>query len=120
MSKITYKRLGVALMGLAVPFMVAGSAAAAPSASEVSAVEIACLAYYDISTCTGAVSDGVIDVVEDEVNADLAGLGVDYVLDAGEAAGAEPGELGYDINEIAVNPLPPLIPVPAVPGVPYQ
>jgi hypothetical protein len=120
MSKVSYKRLGVALMSLAVPFMVAGSAAAAPGADEVSSVELACLAYYDISTCTGAVSDGVIDVVEDEVNADLGDLGVDYIVDVGEIVGSEPGEFGYDINEIAVNPLPPLIPVPAVPGVPYQ
>jgi hypothetical protein len=121
MSKVSYKRLGMALMGVAVPFMVAGSAAAAPGAGEVSAVQLACLAYYDISTCTHAVTDGVIDVVEDEVNWDLAELGVDYVVDAGEEAFVdEPGGLGYDINEIAVNPLPPLIPVPAVPGVPYQ
>jgi hypothetical protein len=120
MSKLSYKRLGMALVGLAVPFMAVGSAAAAPGADEVSAVELACLAYYDISTCTNAVSDGVIDVVEDEVNADLADQGVDYVVDAGHPSGAEPGELSSDINEIAVNPLPPLIPVPAVPGVPFQ
>lgn len=120
MSKVSYKRLGVALMSLAVPFMVAGSAAAAPGADEVSAVELACLGYFDISTCTGAVSDGVIDVVEDEVNAGLSDIGADYVVDVGNRAGTEPGDLAYDINAIAVNPLPPLIPVPAVPGVPYQ
>jgi hypothetical protein len=120
MSKLSYKRLGMALVGLAVPFMAVGSAAAQPGADEVSAVELACLAYYDISTCTGAVSDGVIDVVEEEINLDLVEQGVDYVVDVGEAVGTEPGELGYDINEIAVNPLPPLIPVPPVPGVPYQ
>ena len=120
MSKFSYKRVGMALIGLAVPFMAVGSAAAAPGADEVSSVELACLAYYDISTCTGAVNDGVIDVVEDEVNADLYDQGVDYVVDVGEPVGAEPGELGYDINAVAVNPLPPLIPVPAVPGVPYQ
>lgn len=120
MSKVSYKRLGVALMSLAVPFVVAGSAAAAPGAGEVSAVQLACLAYYDISTCTHAVSDGVIDVVEDEVNWHLGDIGVDYVVEVGEAGLGEPGSLAYDIAGIAVNPLPPLIPVPAVPGVPFQ
>ena len=120
MSRITYKRLGVALMGLAVPFMMAAPVSAVPEPVEVSAVELSCLALgFDISTCTFAVTDGVIDVVEDEVNAGLAGLGIDYVVDAGEDVGSEPGELGYDINEIAINPLPPLIPVPPVPGIVY-
>jgi hypothetical protein len=120
MSKVSCKRLGMALMSLAVPFMIAAPVGAAPGPSEVAAVELTCLNYYDISTCTHAVTDGVIDVVEDEVNAGLEVQGVDYVVDAGEPSGSEPGELGYDINAIAVNPLPPLIPVPAVPGVPYQ
>jgi hypothetical protein len=120
MSKFSYKRVGMALIGLAVPFMAVGSAMAAPGADEVSSVELACLAYFDVSTCTPAVSDGVIDVVEDEVNADLSDQGVDYVVDVGANIGAEPGELGFDINAVAINPLPPLIPVPPVPGVPFQ
>jgi hypothetical protein len=90
MSKFSYKRVGMALIGLAVPFMAVGSAAAAPGADEVSSVELACLAYFDISTCTHAVGDGVIDVVEDEVNSDLSDQGVDYVVDVGEPVGAEP------------------------------
>ena len=121
MSRITYKRLGVAVVSLAVPFLMAAPVSAAPEPIEVSAVELACLAIgFDISTCTHAVTDGVIDVVEDEVNANLGGLGIDYVVDAGEEVGSEPGELGYDINEIAINPLPPLIPVPPVPGILYE
>ena len=117
MIKVTKTRLGVALVGLAVPFMMAGSAAAAPGPREVSEVQLRCQAYFDISTCTNAVTEGVYDVVEDEVN---AGLTVDYVVELGEAGLGEPGSLASDINAIAVNPLPPLIPVPAVPGVPFQ
>ncbi len=120
MSKVSYKRLGVALVSLAVPFMVSGAAAAAPSADEVAGVQLACQAQFDISTCTHAVTDGVYDVVEDDVNGQLGDLGLSYVVDVGEVAGNEPGSLSYDINGIAVNPLPPLIPVPAVPGVPFQ
>ena len=120
MSKVPFKRLGMALVGLAVPLMAVGSAAAAPGPDEVSSVELACLAYYDISTCTYAVNDGVIDVVENQVNGALSDQGIDYVVDVGAPVGSEPGGLGYDINAIAVNPLPPVIPVPAVPGVPFQ
>ena len=120
MSKLSYKRLSVALGALAVPFMMVGPAGAVPRPDEVAAVEGACLSYFDISTCTGAVTDGVINVVEDEVNGSLVNQGVDYTVDVGAKVGSEPGELGYDVNGIAVNPLPPLIPVPAVPGVPYQ
>lgn len=120
MMKVTKTRLGVALVGLAVPFMVAGPAAAAPGPDEVAAVQLTCLNYFDISTCTHAVTDGVYDVVEDEVNWGLGDQGVDYVVEIGEAGIGEPGSLAYDINAIAVNPLPPMIPVPAVPGVPYQ
>ncbi len=117
MSNVSFKRLSVALVGLAVPFAMVGAASAAPSAGEVSSVQLACQAYFDISTCTHAVTDGVYDVVENEVN---SSIGVDYVLELGEAGLGEPGSLAADINGIAVNPLPPLIPVPAVPGVPYQ
>lgn len=120
MMKVTKTRLGVALVGLAAPLMLVGPAAAAPGPDEVSAVQLTCLNYFDISTCTHAVTNGVYDVVEDEVNGGLGDQGVDYVVEIGEAGIAEPGSLAYDINAIAVNPLPPLIPVPAVPGVPYQ
>lgn len=121
MSIISKKRLGVALVGLAAPLLMAGPAAAqAPGANEVAAVEIACLSYFDISTCTHAVTEGVYDVVEGGVNADLADQGLAFVVEIGEAGADEPGSLAYDINEIAVNPLPPLIPVPPVPGVPFQ
>ncbi len=120
MSKVSYKRLGVALVSLAVPFMVSGPVSAAPGADEVAGVQLACQAYFDISTCTHAVTDGVYDVVEGDVNGQLGDLGLDYVVDIGEPEGSEPSSLSSDINGIAVNPLPPLIPVPAVPGVPFQ
>ena len=42
------------------------------------------------------------------VNADLADQGLAYVVDVGEEVGSEPGEFGADINEIAINPLPPV------------
>ncbi|MCA9878937.1 MAG: hypothetical protein KC442_14190 [Thermomicrobiales bacterium] len=117
MSNVSFKRLSVALVGLAVPFSLVGAASAAPSPAEVSDVQLACQAYYDISTCTHAVTDGVYDVVEDEVN---AGLGVDYTVEIGEAGLGEPGSLAYDIAGIAVNPLPSLPPMIPVPAVPYQ
>ena len=117
MSNVSFKRLSVALVGLAVPFGLVGAASAAPTAGEVASVQLACQAYYDISTCTHAVTDGVYDVVEDEVN---AGLSVDYVVEIGEAGLGEPGSPASDINAIAVNPLPSLPPMIPVPAVPYQ
>jgi hypothetical protein len=102
-------RLGAGLLSLAVPFMMAGPVAAQPSAAEVSSVELACLALgFDVNTCTFAVREGVYEVVEGSVNADLAEQGLAYVVDVGEEAGSEPGEFGADINEIAINPLPPV------------
>ena len=120
MSKISYKRLGVALMSLAVPFMIAAPVGAQVPAAEVGNVALTCIELASISDCTHGVAEGLIDVAEDQVNADLAAEGVAYIVDAGDPTGSEPGELGYDINDIAINPLPPLIPVPPVPGVPYQ
>jgi hypothetical protein len=109
MSRISYKGLGAALLSLAVPFMMAGPVAAQPPANEVSAVELACLALgFDVNTCTFAVREGVYEVVEGGVNADLAEQGLDFVVDVGEEVGNEPGEFGSDINEIAINPLPPV------------
>jgi hypothetical protein len=110
MSRISFMRLGAGLLSLAVPFMMAGPVAAVePTAPEVSSVELACLALgFDVSTCTFAVREGVYEVVEGDVNADLEAQGVDFVVDVGEEAGAEPGEFGADINEIAINPLPPV------------
>ena len=109
MSRISYKRLGAALISLSVPFMMAGPVAAQPEAAEVASVELACLALgFDVNTCTFAVREGVYDVVEDVVNADLGDQGLAYVVDVGEEVGGEPGELGADINEIAINPLPPV------------
>lgn len=125
MSNVLGKRLGVALVSLAVPFMVAGSVAAAPTAGEVGSVATECVLGLgiDVSTCQGAVTEGVYDVVEVETNDMLAGQGVDYVVDVGAPSAVEPGNFPYDINAIAVNPLPPLPPaplVPVVPAVPFQ
>jgi hypothetical protein len=109
MSRISYKGLGAALLSLAVPFMMASPVAAQPSPAEVSSVELACLALgFDVNTCTFAVREGLYEVVEGGVNADLEAQGLAYVVDVGEEAGVEPGEFGYDINEIALNPLPPV------------
>jgi hypothetical protein len=109
MSRISCMRLGAGLLSLAVPFMMAGPVAAQPSAPEVSSVELACLALgFDVNTCTFAVREGVYEVVEGSVNADLADQGLAYVVDVGEEAGSEPGDFGADINEIAINPLPPV------------
>jgi len=102
-------RLGAGLLSLAVPFMMAGPVAAAPTAPEVSSVEVACLALgFDVNTCTFAVREGVYEVVEGDVNADLSDQGLAYSVDLGEPVGAEPGEFGSDINAIAINPLPPV------------
>jgi hypothetical protein len=107
MSRISYKGLGAALLSLTVPFMMAGPVAAQPAANEVSAVELACLALgFDVHTCTAAVREGVFQVVEGTVNADLEAQGVAYSVDLGDVAAGE--EFASDINEIALNPLPPV------------
>jgi hypothetical protein len=107
MSRISSMRLGAGLLSLAVPFMMAGPVAAQPSAPEVSSVELACLALgFDVNTCTVAVREGVYQVVEGSVNTDLADQGLAYTVDLGDVAAGE--EFGYDINEIAINPLPPV------------
>jgi hypothetical protein len=107
MSRISYKGLGAALLSLTVPFMMAGPVAAQPAANEVSAVELACLALgFDVHTCTVAVREGVFQVVEGGVNADLEAQGVAYAVDLGDVAAGE--EFAADINEIALNPLPPV------------
>jgi len=105
MSRISYKGLGAALLSLTVPFMFAGPVAAQPSASDVSAVELACLdlpEQFGIHTCTGAVTEGVVNVVEGDVNADLAEQGLDFTVGLGE------DPFAFDINAIAINPLPPV------------
>jgi hypothetical protein len=107
MSRISYKGLGAALLSLTVPFMMAGPVAAQPAANEVSAVELACLALgFDVHTCTVAVREGVFQVVEGTVNADLEAQGVAYSVDLGDVAAGE--EFASDINAIALNPLPPV------------
>ena len=107
MSRISYKGLGAALLSLAVPFMMAAPVAAQPTAPEVASVELACLALgFDVNTCTGAVREGVYQVVEGSVNTDLADQGLAYSIDLGEIAAGD--EFGYDINDIAINPLPPV------------
>lgn len=125
MSKFSYKGLGVALVSLAMPLvMVAPVAAADPGPDETSAVELACLgAGFDVSTCTGALTEGVFEVVEGGVNADLGAQGISTTVDLGLPEGSEPADFPADINAIAVNPLPPLPPAPLapmVPAVPFQ
>jgi hypothetical protein len=120
MSKVSTKRLGKALVGLAVPFMLVAPVAAQPSAPEVGNVAITCIVGHgiDSSTCSGAVAEGVYEVVEGSVNEELLLLGVDYVVDLGAPAGAEPGDFPSDPQDVALNPLPPLPPAPLPPLVP--
>jgi hypothetical protein len=107
MSRISCVRLGAGLLSLAVPFMMAGPVAAQPTAPEVSSVELACLALgFDVNTCTTAVREGVYVVVEGDVNSGLAEEGVAYAVDLGEVAAGD--EFAADINDIAINPLPPV------------
>jgi hypothetical protein len=107
MSRISCVRLGAVLLSLAVPFMMAGPVGAQPTASEVGSVEVACLDLgFDVNTCTTAVREGVYQVVEGVVNTDLADQGLAYAVDLGDVVAGE--EFGYDINGIALNPLPPV------------
>jgi hypothetical protein len=100
-------RLGAGLLSLAVPFMMAGPVAAQPSSSEVSSVELACLALgFNVNECTFAVREGVYQVVEGNVNGDLEAQGVDYSVDLGDVEAGT--EFAADVNEIAINPLPPV------------
>ena len=66
------------------------------------------------------VKEGVVDVVEEGVNADLASQGISHTIDIGAPSLSEPGNLAAAADAIAVNPLPPLPPVIAVPPVPFQ
>ena len=107
MSRISCIRLGAGLLSLAVPFMMAGPVGAQPTASEVSSVEVACLDLgFDVNTCTGAVREGVYQVVEGSVNTDLADQGLAYAVDLGDVVAGE--EFASDLNAIALNPLPPV------------
>jgi len=100
-------RLGAGLLSLAVPFMMAGPVAAQPAADEVSSVELACLALgFSVSECTFAVREGVYRVVEGSVNDDLETQGVDYSVDLGDVEAGT--EFVADVNDIAINPLPPV------------
>jgi hypothetical protein len=120
MSKVSTMRLGGALVSLAVPFMLVAPAAAQPSAPEVGNVATTCIIGHgiDASTCSGAVAEGVYEVVEGSVNEELFILGVPYVVDIGADEGFEPGDFPSDVNDVAINPLPPLPPAPIPPSVP--
>jgi len=115
----------MALVGLALPLTLVTPAAAAPRPDEVAAVSTQCILGLgiDISTCAGAVGEGVEEVVEDEVNGTLSDQAIDYTVDIGIADAIEPGSFPADINNIAINPLPPLPPAPLAPAgsyVPFQ
>lgn len=120
MSNVSIKRLGVTLVSLAVPFMIAAPVAAAPTPAEVASVHEACRAHlFTLHDCSGAVTEGVIEVVEEGINGDLYGQGVDFVVDIGAPSLSEPDNLLAAIDAIAVNPLPPLPPAPLAPMAPY-
>ncbi|MBA2596138.1 MAG: hypothetical protein M3Q50_02670 [Chloroflexota bacterium] len=120
--KVSMKRLGGIAVSLAVPVLLAAPVAAAPSADEVGVVAVTCIVDVgiDLSTCQNAVTEGIFEVVEGDVNSGLEDQGVVYSVDLGALEGSEPGDFPYDINDIAINPLPPLIPVPGVPGIVYE
>jgi hypothetical protein len=111
----------MALVGLALPLTLVTPVAAAPRPDEVAAVSTQCILGlgYDISTCAGAVGEGVEEVVEDEVNGSLSDQAIEYTVDIGISDVIEPGSFPYDINNIAINPLPPLPPAPLAPAAPY-
>jgi hypothetical protein len=121
MRSVSYKQLGMALVGLALPLTLVTPVAAAPRPDEVAAVSTQCIIGLgiDVSTCAGAVEEGVYEVVEDEVNTSLSEQAIDYTVDIGIPSEVAPGNFPYDINEIAINPLPPLPPAPLVPAAPY-
>src|SRR3954463_3864169 len=121
----SYKRLGMALVGLALPLTLVTPVAAAPRPDEVSAVATQCILGLgiDISTCAGATSEGVQEVAETDVNNSLSDQGIDYSIDIGIADNIQPGNFPSDINNIAINPLPALPPAPLTPAgsyVPFQ
>jgi hypothetical protein len=75
-------RLGAAVVGVALPLAFALPAAAAPPPGDVAAAEETCIALgYDTSTCTEAVTIGVAETIENPLNEELAGAGIDYVVD---------------------------------------
>jgi hypothetical protein len=117
----SYKRLGMALVGLALPLTLVTPVAAAPRPDEVAAVSTTCILDLgvDISTCAGAVGEGVEETVETDVNKSLSDEGIVYSVDIGINDNIEPGNFPADINNIAINPLPPLPPAPLAPAAPY-
>jgi hypothetical protein len=121
MRTVSYKRLGMAVVGLALPLTLVAPVAAAPRPDEVAAVSTQCILGLgvDISTCAGAVEEGVYEVVQDDVNGSLSDQAIDYTVDIGIPDAIAPGGFPYDINNIAINPLPPLPPAPLVPAAPY-
>lgn len=78
-------RVGAAVVGLALPFAFALSAAAAPPPGDVAAAEGTCIGLgYDTGTCTEAVKIGVAETIENPTNEALAGAGISYVVDVVE------------------------------------
>jgi hypothetical protein len=104
MSKLSYKRVAVALVGLALPLtMVASAAAQAPTPTEVGTVAQACLGVATIRDCTGAVKNGVEDVVQGSVNSELASQGISFTVDISEQP-----SLAETAAATSINPLPPV------------
>jgi hypothetical protein len=123
MSNSFYKRLGIGLVGLALPLMLAAPVAAQPHPDEVGHVATECIVGLgaDIHDCSFAVKEGVGEVAEQLVNADLEAQGIDWAVDVLQKEGSEPDDFPVDIQDIAVNPLPPSVTDgnPPVPGIVY-
>ncbi|HEU5431471.1 MAG TPA: hypothetical protein VFU81_07405 [Thermomicrobiales bacterium] len=106
-------RLGVALVGLAVPFAMA-LPAAAQSAGDVADTATTCIGLgYTAGDCGDAIKSGLVDVAEGAVNSTLANQGIDLTVSTG--IGTPP----LTITPNSGNPPVPMIPVPPVPGITY-
>lgn len=115
--RLTGWRLGVALVGLAVPFAVAGSASAQlvnPDSVRMTAAD--CMGMgYSISDCSGAIANGARDFVEVTTNDSLSSNGIDYTVNLKGTP-----DLTYTLSSgNPAVPAVPVIPVPPVPGIAY-
>ena len=115
---VSKRRLGVALVGLAVPFALAMPAAAQqPSADVVGLTAASCIIDLgqDVSDCGRGVAGALVDIAEADVNAGLEDQGIPYAVETG--LGTPPLDATYVTQSPGV-PVP-VIPNPPVPGVVY-
>lgn len=113
---VTKRRLGVALVGLAVPFALAMPAAAQqPDADATGLTAQVCVIDLGFTggDCGRAIAGAIVDIAEADVNADLADQGIPYVVDTG--LGTPPLDVVYTTQSPGVPvPPPPVILPPGV------